>query len=93
MDAQLTWAGLGVTLQKSAKLKLLEGVLSAKPKRPLLPPGVCIIDDGRGVVLDGGVDGAIIRALLIPFAGVGELYNPVIPGALSLSLDVRENRC
>ncbi|KAG9967169.1 hypothetical protein KCU61_g610, partial [Aureobasidium melanogenum] len=70
LDAQLTWAGLGVTLQKSAKLKLLEGVLSANPKRPLLPPGVCIIDDGRGVVLDGGVDGAMTRALLRPFAGV-----------------------
>lgn len=64
-------------MQKSAKLKLFEGVFSANPKRPLLPPGVCIIEDGKGVVLDGGVDGARTLALLTPFAGVGEPYKRI----------------
>jgi hypothetical protein len=80
-------------LQKSAKLKLVEGVLSAKPKRPLLPPGVCIMDDGKGVVLVGGVVGTNALALLTPFAGVGELLKPKRAALLSPSLDVREKRC
>ena len=48
-------AGLGVTLQKSAKLKLLEGVLG-KPNRPVLP-GVFMMEEGKGVALKGGVEG------------------------------------
>jgi len=50
-------AGLGVTLQKSAKLKLVDGVFGGKPNSPV-PPGVDIIEDGRGVAFEGGVDGA-----------------------------------
>lgn len=65
------WAGLGVTLQKSAKLKLLEGVLG-NPKRPVLP-GVFMMEDGRGVDLGGGVDGAIICVRFELPAGVGEV--------------------
>lgn len=60
-----------MTLQKSAKLKLFDGVFGMKPKRPV-PPGVDIIDEGSGVALDGGVDGACTRVLLLAFAGVGE---------------------
>lgn len=43
------WAGLGVTLQKSAKLKLFEGVLG-RPNKLFELPGVFMMDDGRGVV-------------------------------------------
>ena len=45
-------------LTKSAKLKFCEGVLMPKPSRLLAPPGVDIMDDGRGVCFVGGVDGA-----------------------------------
>ena len=51
-------AGLGVTLTKSAKLKLVPGVVGPKPKKPApFVPGV-ICDDGKGVDLHGGVVGA-----------------------------------
>lgn len=69
---QCPWAGLGVTLQKSAKLKFVDGVLGWKPNSPV-PPGVDIMDDGRGVALDGGVDGACILVLVVAAAGVGEV--------------------
>lgn len=71
---QLPCAGLGVTLQKSEKLKFCDGVLNPNPKSPLVPPGVDIIDDGSGVVFDGGVEGAMMRAFEVPsvVAGVGE---------------------
>ena len=51
-------AGLGVTLIKSLKLKVVLGVLGPpKPKKPLpVVPGV-MWDDGRGVDLQGGVEG------------------------------------
>lgn len=66
-------AGLGDMFRNSAKLRLVDGVASPKPgKAP--PPGVDIIDDGNGVVLDGGVDGASICAFVVPGrAGVGEV--------------------
>lgn len=68
---QCPCAGLGVTLQKSEKLKLFEGVLGIKPKRPE-PPGVDIMEDGRGVCLDGGVDGTCTIVFLPALAGVGD---------------------
>jgi hypothetical protein len=51
-------AGLGVTLTKSAKLKLVPGVLApnASQFEPFMPGVMC--EDGSGVDLDGGVDGA-----------------------------------
>lgn len=50
-------AGLGVTLTKSAKLKLVPGVLGPKPIQfePFMPGVMC--DEGRGVDLQGGVEG------------------------------------
>ena len=50
-------AGLGVTLTKSAKLKLVPGVCGPKVSRlaPLVPGVMC--DEGSGVDLHGGVDG------------------------------------
>lgn len=71
--AQLPCAGLGVTLQKSAKLKFCEGVWNPKPNTPLVPPGVDIMDEGSGVVLEGGVEGAMMRIFAVPLAGVGEV--------------------
>lgn len=57
---QCPCAGLGVTLTKSAKLKVVPGVVGAKFMKPApLVPGV-ICDDGRGVDLLGGVEGARI---------------------------------
>lgn len=50
------------------------------------------MDDGKGVVLEGGVVGTMTRELT-PFAGVGELLKPNRPQPLSPSLDVREKRC
>src|SRR5690349_7896816 len=53
-------AGLGVMLRNSAKFRLF-GVVATKPPYACpLPPGVDSIEDGSGVVLDGGVDGACI---------------------------------
>ena len=61
-------------MQKSEKLKFCDGVVKPNPNRPLVPPGVDIIDDGSGVVLDGGVEGGMTRVLLVPkFAGVGDV--------------------
>lgn len=50
-------AGLGVTLTKSAKLKLVPGVFGPKPIQfePFMPGVMC--DDGSGVDLHGGVEG------------------------------------
>jgi len=70
----LTCAGLGLILRNSAKLRLVEGVLRPKPWKGAPPPGVDIIDDGRGVDLDGGVDGARRRGLDEPGrAGDGDV--------------------
>ena len=58
-------AGLGVTLTKSSNLKLVLGVWGPKmPKALPLVPGV-MCDEGRGVDLQGGVDGAWACAGLI----------------------------
>jgi hypothetical protein len=59
----LACAGLGVILRKSAKLILVEGVFRPKPGNAAPPPGVDIMDDGRGVAFGGGVDGAMKRGL------------------------------
>lgn len=67
-------AGLGVTLTKSAKLKLVPGVLGPKPIQfePFIP-GV-MWDEGRGVDLQGGVEGAWTVVFAAPFmAGDGEV--------------------
>lgn len=70
---ELTWAGLGDMLRKSAKLRLVEGVCKPKPGKAAPPPGVDIIEDGSGVDLGGGVDGASIRGFESPWrAGEGE---------------------
>lgn len=60
-------AGLGVTLTKSAKLKLVPGVLGPKPIQfePFIPGVMC--DDGSGVDLHGGVEGAWMTVLLSAF--------------------------
>ena len=66
-------AGLGVMFTKSAKLKPTEGVVAPKPSMVdapptaavLVPPGVVIIDEGRGVCLGGGVDGATSVVLVL----------------------------
>ena len=58
---------------KSAKLKPTEGVVAPKPSMvdappaaaALVPPGVVIIDEGRGVCLGGGVDGATSVAVVV----------------------------
>jgi hypothetical protein len=92
-------AGLGVTLQKSAKLNAWPGVL--KPLNRLwLPPGVLIIDDGSGAGFDGGVDGAMARfdAPFIAAAGDGEVARyssrsaPSSPAAPSFLLRCRRPR-
>lgn len=65
------WAGLGVTLQKSAKLKAAVGVPKAKSGLP----GVLIMDEeGKGVCLLGGVVGGCISGddLLARIAGEGD---------------------
>jgi len=59
-----------VTLQKSAKLKLLDGVFGARPKRPV-PPGVFINAEGRGVFFEGGVEGKGASLVTVLLAGVG----------------------
>lgn len=68
-------AGLGVTLTKSAKLKLVPGVFGPKPRKPApLVPGV-MCDDGRGVDLQGGVEGGGWTTVLARefLAGDGEV--------------------
>lgn len=65
-------AGLKVT--KSAKLKLVPGVVEPKPSQfdPFMPGVIC--DEGRGVDLHGGVDGAWTAVLPAPFmAGEGDV--------------------
>ena len=61
-------------LTKSAKLKPpMEGVVAPKPSMVdappaaavFVPPGVVIIDDGRGVCFGGGVDGAASVVVLV----------------------------
>jgi|SRR5690242_8441338 len=67
-------AGLGVMLRNSAKLRLF-GVVAMKPPNACpLPPGVDIMDDGRGVVFEGGVEGACIGCFTEPArTGVGDV--------------------
>lgn len=50
-------------LTNSAKLKFADGVLSPKPEKgaPMPPPGVVIMDEGRGVDFGGGVEGGKTR--------------------------------
>lgn len=67
-------AGLGVMFKNSAKFKLFGVVAMNPPYVCPLPPGVDIIDDGRGVVFDGGVEGACIGCLKEPTrTGVGDV--------------------
>lgn len=68
-------AGLGVTLIKSEKQKLVPGVVGPNPRKPLpVVPGV-ICEDGSGVDLQGGVEGGwmMVLASAGPFAGEGEV--------------------
>ena len=67
-------AGLGVMLRNSAKFRLF-GVVGTKPPNACpLPPGVDNIEDGSGVVLEGGVDGACMGCLKEPTrTGVGDV--------------------
>lgn len=66
------WAGLGVTLTKSAKLKFWFGVLRPYPNGAA--PGVVITDDGKTPGLEGGVvGGKMIRDLIAALAGEGEV--------------------
>jgi hypothetical protein len=67
-------AGLGVIFKNSAKLRLL-GVVAIKPAYPWpLSPGVDIIDEGNGVVFEGGVEGACIACFTDPArTGVGDV--------------------
>jgi len=64
-------AGLGVMLTKSAKLNAVDGVVGAKPGK-YWSPGVDIIEDGRGVCFDGGVEGGYISVLDMRIAGEGD---------------------
>lgn len=61
--------------RNSAKLRLADGVAIPKPaKGAPPPPGVDIMDDGRGVDFGGGVEGARMRGLAVPAcAGEGEV--------------------
>ena len=65
------FAGLGVTLTKSAKLNGCPGVLNPAMKPPA--PGVDIIEDGRTCVFDGGVEGAKTLDFAPGFAGDGDV--------------------
>jgi hypothetical protein len=65
VQAPAIWAGLGVMLRNSEKLRLAPGVLRPKPaKGAPPPPGVDIMDEGKGVDFGGGVEGATIRGVL-----------------------------
>lgn len=68
-------AGLGVMFTKSEKSKPWDGVLGPPntDKRPLPPPGVFIMDEGKSSFLGGGVEGGCIPALDVGFAGDGEV--------------------
>ena len=69
----LTCAGLGDMLRKSAKFRLALGVCRPKPKLSP-PPGVDMCEDGRGVDLDGGVEGGSMCGFESPGrAGDGEV--------------------
>ena len=59
---------------KSAKSKVCEGVCGPpKPeRRPIPPPGVVIIEEGRARGFEGGVWGGCMR-LLRGWAGEGEV--------------------
>lgn len=85
--AQCPCPGLGVTLTKSAKLKV-PGVFGAKARKPLpVVPGV-IWEEGRGVDLCGGVEGALItvwRRLEALTAGDGEVARYMSKSAPSSS--------
>lgn len=73
-DAVWACAGLGVMFRNSAKLRLAEGVVRPNPGKGPPPPGVPIMDDGRGVALGGGVEGAWIGGFDNPArTGVGEV--------------------
>jgi len=52
-------------------LNAVDGVVGAKPER-YCPPGVDIIEEGRGVFFDGGVDGANICDFVKRIAGEGD---------------------
>ena len=60
---QAPCAGLGVTLMKSAKSKAWEGVCGPPnpESRPVPPPGVVIIEEGRARGFEGGVWGGCMR--------------------------------
>jgi hypothetical protein len=61
-------------LRNSAKFRLVEGVARPKPVYAAPPPGVDIIDEGNGVCLGGGVEGACIWCFAEPGrAGVGDV--------------------
>lgn len=69
-----TCAGLGDMFRNSAKFKLVDGVARPNPAKGPPPPGVDIIDDGNGVALEGGVEGACIGSFAAPArAGVGDV--------------------
>ena len=60
-----------MTWTKSAKLKAGDGVFTLNPLI-IWPPGVDIIDEGRGVFFAGGVDGGGIGVLLTFVTGEGD---------------------
>ena len=61
-------------MRNSAKFRLLGVVATRPPYTCAPPPGVDIIEDGRGVVFDGGVDGACMGCLNEPTrTGVGDV--------------------
>jgi hypothetical protein len=73
-DPNCACAGLGVMLRNSAKLRLFGVVATPQPAYDGPPPGVDIMDEGRGVVLEGGVEGAGMPCLAVPIrTGVGDV--------------------
>lgn len=74
-EPNCAWAGLGVMFKNSAKFRLLGVVAIPKPAYACpLSPGVDIMEDGKGVVFDGGVEGACIKCLTSPArTGVGDV--------------------
>ena len=61
-------------LRKSAKFKLPPGVWRPSPENgPLPPPGVDIMEDGRGVIFCGGVEGGMTCVLFPPLAEEGDV--------------------
>lgn len=59
-------------MTKSAKLKPVPGVWRRSKPREARPPGVDIMDEGRGVCFEGGVEGGNIGVLVTRIAGEGE---------------------